>query len=119
MGPGERDLDKLLAGLQPTLSDERYAFEATDHAALDADLFALVREEEGLTAIKVSTSDGWARISLGVYSSLDAVGLTAALSNALAAAGISANVVAALHHDHIFVPWEQREEALTLLRSFA
>jgi hypothetical protein len=119
VGRGERDLDKLLAGLQPTLSDERYAFEATDHAALDADMFALVREEEGLTTIKVSTSGGWARISLGVYSSLDAVGLTAALSNALAAAGISANVVAALNHDHIFVPWDQRNDALSAIEGLA
>jgi hypothetical protein len=56
---------------------------------------------------------------MGVLSDLESVGLTAALSKRLAEAGISANVVAALHHDHIFVPWERREEALALLRSFA
>ena len=119
MEQGERDLGKLLAGLTPTLSDDRYAFEATDRAALDADMFALVREEEGLTAIRVSPSGGWARISLGVYSSLDAVGLTAALSRALAAAGISANVVAGLNHDHIFVPWDQRHDALRAVEDLA
>jgi hypothetical protein len=116
---GERDLGKLLADLKPTLARESYEFEATDRAVLDADVFALVREEEGLTAIRVRPSGGWARISLGAYSSLDAVGLTAALSNALAAAGISANVVVGLNHDHIFVPWDQRNEALKAVEGLA
>ena len=119
MGQGERDRGKLLAGLKPALSDERYAFEATDRSALDADMFGLLREEEGLTAIRVSPSGAWARISLGAYSSLDAVGLTAALSNALAVAGISANVVAALNHDHIFVPWDRRIDALRAIEGLA
>jgi uncharacterized protein len=47
-----------------------------------------------------------------VHSSLDAVGLTSVLSNALAEAGISTNIVAALRHDHLFVPWSRREDAL-------
>jgi uncharacterized protein len=25
-------------------------------------------------------------------------------------------VVAAYHHDHLFVPWDRREQALTVLR---
>jgi hypothetical protein len=50
-----------------------------------------------------------------VHSSLNAVGLTAALSRRLAESGISANIIAALRHDHIFVPWDLREEALELL----
>ena len=84
---------------------------------MDMGTFALVREEEGVTAIRVSSTGGWARISLGLDSSLEDVGLTAALSRALADAGISANIVAALHHDHIFVPWERRDEALKALQA--
>ena len=79
--------------------------------------FAIVREEEGLTLIRPDPSGEWARISLGVHSSLDAVGLTAELSSRLAGLGISANVVAGLLHDHLFVPWDRREEALDCLRS--
>jgi len=113
---GERDLARLLAALEPHLDDERYSFTATaDPRLKDAD-FAIVREAEGLTLIRPDPSGEWARISLGVHSSLEAVGLTAALSSRLAEAGISANIVAAIYHDHIFVQWERREEALAALR---
>jgi hypothetical protein len=115
MAEGERNLARLLATLDAQLSQERYAFDQTNSAVLDADTFALIREGEGTTAIRVRPTGEWARIGLGVHSSLEAVGLTAALSGALAEAGISANIVAALHHDHIFVPWERREEALRVL----
>ena len=54
-------------------------------------------------------------IVLTVHSSLNAVGLTAAVAGALAAAGISANVVAAHYHDHIFVPSERAVDALAVL----
>jgi hypothetical protein len=54
-----------------------------------------------------------------VRSSLSAVGLTAALSAALSEAGISANIVAALHHDHLFVPWDRRQEALRCIEALA
>jgi hypothetical protein len=54
-------------------------------------------------------------ITLMVHSSLDAVGLTAAVSGKLAANGISANVMAAYHHDHVFVPENKAKLALQLL----
>jgi len=57
-------------------------------------------------------------ISLNVHSSLDAVGLTAAFSTKLAEKNISANVVAAYYHDHIFVPEEKAEQALAAISEF-
>jgi hypothetical protein len=119
MAAGERNLGALLADLSPELHVERYTFEPAPELTLAPDMFALVREAEGVTGIRVKANGEWARISLGVHSSLDAVGLTAALSQVLAGAGISANVVAALHHDHVFVPWDHREDALRALRSLA
>ncbi len=83
------------------------------------DAFALIREDEGITAIRAHPEGEWARISLQVHSSLSAVGLTAALSRALAEAGISANIVAALRHDHLFVPWDRREDALARLKALS
>ena len=113
---GERDLSRLLAALDPELHADRYRFSEASSPTLGDGDFAIVREAEGLTLIRPNPSGEWARISLGVHSSLDAVGLTAALSSQLAEAGISANIVAALRHDHIFVQWDRRQEALAILR---
>jgi hypothetical protein len=60
---------------------------------------------------------GW--ITLTVYSSLEAVGLTAAFSAALSEAGISCNVVAAFYHDHIFVAKEDTERTIEVLNRFS
>jgi len=46
------------------------------------------------------------------------VGLTAAVSGRLAANGISANMIAAYHHDHVFVPKDKAQLALQLLSDF-
>ena len=110
---GETDLDRLLAGLTPVLDATQFGFETLAEAPALGDAFALIREDEGLTVIRPGT--GWARITLGVHSSLAAVGLTACVAAALAQRGISANMIAAFHHDHIFVPWDRREEALAVL----
>jgi hypothetical protein len=52
-----------------------------------------------------------------VHSDLQAVGLTAAVAAALTQANISCNVVAAAHHDHIFVPIESGNEAVAVLQA--
>jgi hypothetical protein len=110
---GETDLDRLLAGLTPILDPVEYGFETAAEAPLLGDAFALIREDEGVTII--CPGKGWARITLGVHSSLAAVGLTARVATALAERGISANVIAAFHHDHVFVAWAQRDDALAIL----
>jgi uncharacterized protein len=77
---GELDLAWLLQGLSPRLYAGRYSFAETAEATLRDGQFALIREGEGLTSIEIDPEGEWARISLGVHSSLDAVGLTAELS---------------------------------------
>jgi len=54
-------------------------------------------------------------ISLGVHSSLEAVGLTAAVTGKLAKHRISTNVTAAFFHDHIFVQSELADRAIGIL----
>jgi len=114
---GERDLSRLLQNLKPKLCPERYTFTEAAEPILLAGVFALVREDEGLTAIQADPRGAWAKISLQVHSSLEAVGLTGVLTTRLAELGISANVVAGLNHDHLFVPWDRREEALACLQA--
>ena len=124
---GQTDLQTLLATLQPTLSETEFGFATVadpDVAAGIAGVIATFMEEEGLSLVApaaslagsgIPHSPGWAKISLKVHSSLSAVGLTAALASALADKGISANIIAAYHHDHFFVPWTQRHQALAIL----
>jgi hypothetical protein len=111
------ELSAMLAGMAPALDARAWYFVVTQGEA-PADAFALIREEEGTTAILPGERAGapFARITLTVHSALEGVGLTAAVSGALAEAGIACNVVAGFHHDHLFVPWERREEALAILQ---
>jgi hypothetical protein len=128
MSGEKRDLDELLASLKPTLHEGDFAFvtlpETSYGARAELLPIAAFAEAEGLTLIVPLRSaqhaglsfDGVFRmITLNVHSSLAAVGLTAAVAEVLARRGISANVVAAFYHDHIFVPAERAEEALGAL----
>ena len=114
------ELAAMLAGMAPVLDTRAWYFVVVDGPP-PADAFAVIREAEGTTAILSGTRDGppFARITLTVHSALEGVGLTAAFSGALADAGIACNVVAGYHHDHLFVPWERRSEALAVLERLA
>ena len=120
-------LEDMLAGMEPALAEERYRFVShgpdNDFIGLLGTMFALVREAEGVTLVlRARESDPaphFARITLQVHSDLEGVGLTAAVSTELAKAGIACNVIAAFHHDHLFVPWERREEALSVLQGLS
>jgi len=121
---------ELLVNLAPNLDPDPWVFTPlsteTEPSFSDKGVFALIREDEGLTAIQraipKTTHDDpplFARITLQVYSDLEAVGLTAAISRALTDRGICANVVAGFHHDHVFVPFHRGEEALQCLKNLA
>jgi uncharacterized protein len=123
----EQDLAMLLRRMEPQLHDAPYGFGVAPATALPFAPFATVAEVEGQTVVApladlLATgmrSDPWARISLTVHSDLQAVGLTAAFATALAAVGISANVIAGHFHDHIFVPWDKRAAAVAALQALA
>ena len=122
MKPGTvTDLKAMLSGMDPALCERAWCFQPiSDLTFLPDTAFAVIREEEGMSCVLPSAaaaSDAaqFARITLSVHSDLEAVGLTAAVSTALATSGIACNVIAGLHHDHLFVPWEKRDEALRLL----
>ena len=131
--PGESDLLTLIAQMSPSLDDQIWAFVSVDEVSSEYVLehaLATFRETEGTTLIVPweraeefdVCSEPMARITLNIHSSLQAVGLTAAVSQALASEAISANVVAGFYHDHIFVPQMVGERAvacLTLLSAAA
>jgi uncharacterized protein len=116
---GKTDLATLLKSLRPVLDTEPFGYATVADTSGISNVFATVREAEGLTVVAPLTAlqhvphqGPFARISLTVHSSLAAVGLTAALSAALAKRAISANVIAGYYHDHIFVAWNDRNNAL-------
>ena len=120
---GETSLPRLLAGLNPVLREGACVYVTDERLAPRA--LAFVREEEGpCWVVEQSDADelgaaydfvgAW--ITMQVHSALDAVGLTAWISATLARAGISCNVMAGLRHDHIVVPFADRERAVALLQ---
>ena len=58
-------------------------------------------------------------ITLSVHSSLEAVGFIAVISRTLVQAGIPCHAIAGYCHDHVFVPVDRAEEAMTLLNEIA
>lgn len=129
---GETDLSQLLAALAPHLMEGEFVFcsiqDATYGDFAELSPIACFRESEGLTLVLAKENADKAGftyeslfkgITLNVHSSLEAVGLTAAVAGQLAARGISANVMAAYYHDHIFVRAEQADAALSALNAFS
>ena len=122
-----RDAREMVAGMTPSPRSGQYVFCAAgdrDWAALQP--LAMFREAEGVSLIlerSVAEAAGlpvdapMALITLDVYSALDGVGLTAAVATVLAEAGIPCNMVAALNHDHVFVPADRADEAVRVLLS--
>jgi hypothetical protein len=125
-----RDRRAILAGMRPVLRDGEFVFcTIADTSRLPEALavaLASFREDEGValvlelqaaTDFGFDTSSPMRRIVLEVFSALDGVGLTAAVSAALADEGIPCNVIAAYHHDNVFVPAPMAERALSALRA--
>ncbi len=126
-----RGRDAMIRGMAPVRREGAFVFatvpegQAGAAAALAIATFA---EGEGLSVILPRTEAEalglpaelpMACITLTVHSALDGVGLTAAVSGALARAGIPCNIVAAFHHDHAFVPENRAGEALAILEALA
>lgn len=124
------DRAAMISGMAPVLTPGRFVFCSFPHeASVEAmtAAIAMFREAEGMSLILpaalsppgVQPSSEMRMITLTVQSSLNGIGLTAAVATALAGAGIPCNMVAAFHHDHVFVPAEMADRALAVLRSLS
>ena len=125
---GERVVEgsAMIAGMCPMLMPGSFAFltfpgDVPDQYSKAA--IASFRETEGWSLIVPADLAPeemvMALITLEVHSALEGVGLTAAISVALAEADIPCNVVAGFHHDHIFVPEDCADRAVSVLKARA
>jgi uncharacterized protein len=125
---GTTDLAQLLRTLEPVLRDGEFVYATVVEVPAGVPVEATVREPEGLTivvrrdaadihGIRYDYVAAW--ITLTVHSSLEAVGLTAAFATALSREGISCNVLAGHHHDHILVATADAERAMDVLHGLA
>ena len=127
---GETNLSTLLKTMTPELNEGEYVFCTVPHGREinPATIIGSFKEKEGITVV-IHKEDAdtlglpyhfiAAWITLTVHSSLEAVGLTAAFSKALAEAGISCNVIAGYYHDHIFVANHDAGKAMEVLRKLS
>lgn len=125
------ELSQLLAQMAPVADPLDYIFATVDDDSgpLFTSALMVFREAEATTLIlPVDAVAGetaffqlprYRRITLSVHSSLDAVGLTSAVSQALTSAGIPANIVAAFYHDHVFVPARLAADAQDVLQALS
>ena len=126
------DLALLLRDLRPQLQPQTYVFcsvAGAQYGALPHTApLACFAEPEGLSLVisqahadheGLTYQGTFGCITLQVHSSLQAVGLTAAVASELAAHNISANVIAATHHDHVLVPASDAHRAVELLEAMS
>ncbi len=128
--PGEKDLSILLKNMEPVLQEGDYVFSSvSDMKNIDINsVIGTFTEKEGITVVlskaaadklNLTYSFICAWITLTVHSSLEAIGLTAAISTALSKEGISCNVIAGYYHDHIFVNIEDADRAMKALSALS
>lgn len=122
----ETDLIKLIKGMTPKLNDGAYVFVTVKEVSqIDRnDTICEFKEEEGYTLVmeknkadllKLDYEFVLSWITLMIHSSLEAVGLTAAISGELKKHNISCNVIAGYYHDHLFVPRHDAEKGMQVL----
>ena len=131
--PGETDLHAMLANLRVRERPGPFAVVSLSHETgsglvIGEGIEALIAEPEGVTVVAtlgVASQRGWqvgfvaGWLTLEVHSSLEAVGLTAAIAAALGDAQISCNVLAGFFHDHILVPIERVGDASRCLEELS
>ena len=129
------ELKSLLRSLSPSISDGKYCMGTFDEAQMMGlagyikYIVGIFRENEGLTAVfsdeimeemalytSAKIAGPFALITLGVVSPLASVGLLAAITGALAKEGVPVNAYSAFYHDHLLVPYDKREAALSALK---
>ena len=124
------EMQAMVASMEPVLVPGEVVFCTT----LDGEILSralpkarsVFAEKEGASlilplaeaeALGLDVGQPMRQITLQVFSALDGIGLSAVVASALAAAAIPCNIVAAFHHDHVFLPAGMADRALEVLRA--
>lgn len=126
---GIRDLNQMLRSLSVSRRPEVWTMvSVAAPVPLSETVAAVITETEGTTVVvtvEEANHRGWpiefraAWLTLEIHSDLEGVGLTAAVSTALAEAGIPANMLAGFFHDHILVPEDRAADAMKIIEGLA
>jgi len=125
---GLTDLKDTLDSLKVSCDDVEYGFASIpDDSGISRNKVLATFQENGRLAViapkeclddkEIGNEGPYAKLTIDVHTSLELVGLTAVMATKLAKNGISANVVAAFYHDHVFVQYNLRQKAIELLES--
>ncbi|HEY9037956.1 MAG TPA: ACT domain-containing protein [Roseovarius sp.] len=123
---GGHDLRHLLSGMAPVLDGATYVFVTLPDRDIPPGLTPRMMMQEGEGTTVVITQDAamaaglpyefpCRMITLNVHSALDAVGFLAKVTTRLAGLGMGVNPVAGFYHDHLFVPLDRADDAMTAL----
>jgi uncharacterized protein len=123
---GVTDLDETLKSIKVICDNVKYGFASVvDERGIDRDKVLATFHEDGRLAViaaehylkehGIEQEGPYAKLTIDVHTSLELVGLTAVMATKLAEHGISANVVAAFYHDHVFVSYVRRDKATKVL----
>lgn len=82
-----------------------------------SDTVTVVCDTEALNRHGWSSAFTAAWLTIDVHTSMEALGLTAAMSAALDAEHLPCNVLAGFHHDHLLVPVGEADRAVDCLLS--
>ncbi len=117
----------MLANLRVERRPGTFSYVHLRHRPADTSAaLAVIEEAEGITMVvptELAREQRWASVfecawlTLQIHSSLEAVGLTAAVATALAEHAIACNVISGTFHDHLMVPVQDADRAITVLAS--
>lgn len=121
-------LPEVLKALKVSCDDVSYGFVSVENTQFKFEdgMIGTFQEKEGVTIIATNeylAKNGlqpealFAKLTVEIETSLQLVGLTAALATKLSENNIAANVISGYFHDYIFVQYEVREKALEFLNS--
>ncbi|UWQ93950.1 ACT domain-containing protein (plasmid) [Rhodobacteraceae bacterium M382] len=127
---GETNLDVLVGSMSARLDKGLYVFATVPDRGVPDGVHPrmIFHEAEGVTLILLQEEAEAAgltwefpsrMITLGVHSSLEAVGFLARITTALAGQGMGVNPVSGFYHDHLFVPDGREQDAMAVLADMA